>query len=276
MYNPETESWDEYHDLITDQSIIALVADDGVIYGGTSVFGGNGIEPSQEAGVVFAFDLDSRELLWTTPIDGLAVTAVAVAGGEIWAATVGDLLILDPSNGEIVDKHEVEPVDWGDYPNGLWSSADLAFSEADGLVYGAVSDHILRIDPGTRQVEQLDGASGRDLVHSEGNTSYWLSGGSLHSASWPLPDPASLVVQLTATLHGYVDSEDVAGPIVDRLSDTLERAYSHLDGGRTTSATKALDRFIRHVDSPNQSDTLSRAAHAALRSMAQQTLVIIR
>ena len=207
LYDPAAETWDEYHDLVTDQSIVALDEHDGVIYGGTSVFGGNGVEPTQSAAVVFAFDVATRELLWSTPMDeSLAVTAVTMTDGELWAATVGDLLVLDPATGELVDEQEVGPFDWGGVPNGLWASADLEYSATDGYVYASMLNNILRIDPDTRQVEKLPGASGGKLVLAGDDTTYWVHEGSLHSATWPEPEPDTTPPTVTITTT-YVDGE---------------------------------------------------------------------
>ncbi|MPV35612.1 FIMAH domain-containing protein [Georgenia subflava] len=274
LYDPETGTWDEYHDLITDQSIITLEEHDGVLYGGTSVFGGNGIEPTQSAGVVFAFDLASRELLWSTPVDGLAATAVTMADGELWAATVGDLLVLDPATGEITHEHEVAPFDWGTVPNGLWRSADLEFSEADGYIYGSVFDRILRIDPDTREVDQLEGASGIKLDLAPDNTTYWIDDRSLFSATWPVdaeePEQgaAQALVDLAAALDAHVANGDVAGPIAHQLANAVTQAQRHVEGDRTEAATRAVDRFVRHLDEPKRPDTLSEAARDDLRTQA--------
>ncbi|MGP9581078.1 FIMAH domain-containing protein [Brachybacterium sp. AOP42-C2-15] len=280
LYDPATETWDEYHDLITDQSIVALDAHDGVVFGGTSVFGGNGIEPSQDSAVVFAFDLESRQLLWTTPVNGLAVTAITVAKDEVWAATVGELLALDPAGGELVHEHEVEPVDWGSFPNGLWSSADLHHSEADGLIYGSVSDHIVRIDPTTREVDELPDASGDMLVLAEDSTIYWVNGGSLFSAVWsgpgdPSPDPITELEKLQKLLGEYVGTGDVAGSLATRLTNSLIQAHRHLNGGRRKTALIPIERFVRQLEASSGSDTLSEEAKEELRPPAVALLALL-
>src|SRR5690606_9399792 len=49
---------------VEDHGVISLAYRDGVIYGGTTIYGGNGSTPIDDDGRVFAWDVESEELLW--------------------------------------------------------------------------------------------------------------------------------------------------------------------------------------------------------------------
>ncbi len=80
---------------------------------------------------------------------------------------------------------------------------------------------------------------------------------------------------LAASLEGYVASGDVAGPIAGQLAKAVEQAQSHLDGGRTTPAVRAVERFIRHLDNPKRPDTLTAAARDDLRGRVEVVIDLL-
>lgn len=201
LYDTADGSLTVHEDLITDQSIVALDYADGVLYGGTSTYGGNGIAPTQPAGRVFAFDMETETLLWSVELPGqLLVTAVAHADdGKVYAGTHGNVYALDAATGEITWQHEVRPYDWSTYPGGTWTSATLAASE-DGHVYGTVGGRVIRITTGDEpSVDTLAGASGSHLVLSGTNHLFWVDGQHLKSAVWPDDD---LIDQCDRVIRG--------------------------------------------------------------------------
>lgn len=202
LYNPADGALTVHEDLITDQSIVALDYADGILYGGTSTYGGNGIAPTQDAGRVFAFDMVTQELLWSVEIPGqLLVTAVAhAADGKVYAGTHGNVYALDAATGAITWQYQVRPYDWSTYPGGTWTSATLAASE-DGHVYGTVGDKVIRITTGDNPtVDPLAGASGSHLVLSGTNHLFWVDGQNLKSAVWP---PDDLLAQCDRVISGH-------------------------------------------------------------------------
>lgn len=66
IHDPVTKQNDVYRNIIEDQSITALAYENGILYGGTSVYGGNGAFPTQQNARVFAFDMATRELCGTS------------------------------------------------------------------------------------------------------------------------------------------------------------------------------------------------------------------
>lgn len=86
--------------------------------------------------------------------------------------------------------------------------------------------------------------------------------------------PGVSIETIQTSLAGYVSDGLIAGPIAHQLANALEQAEWHLEGGRTTPAIGALERFIRHLDNPKRPDTLDEQAAADLR--AQATAILAR
>jgi hypothetical protein len=107
-------------------------------------------------------------------------------------------------------------------------------------------------------------------------TSFYLAS-DIDWSQVPVPDfwaPGSIGA-LRDTLEGYVRSGEVAGPGVWRLSAALSRAERHLDAGRTGRASAALRDFLRHIERPGRSGTVTDAARAALRHRAATVIAML-
>lgn len=191
IYNPETGQLDKYPDLIPNQGIVTLNYRDGILYGGTSIYGGTSSTPVTENATLFAFDMASRTLLWTQEIEGAQIVSgvAAASGGQVWAATVGKLYAFKSDTGRQVYEQEITPYDWSNFQGGTWQFDNLAFNEADGYLYGSVGGKIIRIQPnGQRQSYIVPDVGGMKLV-LDGQRTYWVSGQTLYSADWPMKKP---------------------------------------------------------------------------------------
>ncbi|MGC0252249.1 DUF7594 domain-containing protein [Pseudactinotalea sp. Z1748] len=83
----------------------------------------------------------------------------------------------------------------------------------------------------------------------------------------PAPEPP--VDELRTALDQHMATGAVAGPIADQLTNALDEVERHIDGGRTTPAVVALERFLEHLESPARPDVLTEDAAAELRDLAQ-------
>lgn len=187
IYDPATGKLDEYPNIIPDQGIVSLAYADGVLYGGTSIFGGTSTVPTTENARVFAFDMATRTLLWNREVVGHKIVSAVEAtnGGQVWASTVGTLFAFKTDTGREVYQREVAPYDWSTFQGGTWQYDSLAFNPSDGHLYGSVRGRIVKIKPvGQREMTVLDGVSGSRLV-LDGQRTYWVSGQQLFSAVWP-------------------------------------------------------------------------------------------
>ncbi len=146
--------------LIPDQSIITLaIGRDGLVYGGSSVWGGLGVRPAAREAHFFAWDpVSSSTALDIVPVPGKrAITAVATApNGSIWGWAEGVLFVYDPDCGRIVERRELVPLDYSSASH-VWRDARMEFA-ADGNLYGTINARLFRLEPGTFQLEWLSPA----------------------------------------------------------------------------------------------------------------------
>ena len=70
---------------------------------------------------------------------------------------------------------------------------------------------------------------------------------------------------IRSALDRHVADGAVAGPVVGQLTQALDQAERHLAAGKTHQAEQALERFVRHLDSPSRRDTVTEEAAADLR-----------
>ncbi|MDB1086393.1 rhamnogalacturonan lyase [Streptomyces sp. ACA25] len=93
----------------------------------------------------------------------------------------------------------------------------------------------------------------------------------------PLPEywaPGSIGA-LQDRLTGYVDSGDVTGPAVKRLTAALGQAERHLERGNTRAAVNALERFRTQLEK-QKAGTVSETARAGLAHQAGNVLAMLR
>lgn len=154
FYDPETATCEVHRDIVPGQSVLALACRDGLVYGGTSVWGGYGISPTEEEGKLFIWDVQARQNIWeASPVPGeRAVSALCFdADGTLWGVTNGWLFAFDPSERRMLRRMQLVPYEWrGVYlaPNGL-------HFHTDGMLYCKAVRSIFRIDPQTWEKELL-------------------------------------------------------------------------------------------------------------------------
>lgn len=110
VYDKASGAWTFTRNVVQDMSIIALTADDGVVYGGASIFGGLGTTPpTRTAGAVFAWDVAAARKLWELElVQGIAsVSAVEVFAGVVWALAGHSLFAIDPDGPTILHRLEL-------------------------------------------------------------------------------------------------------------------------------------------------------------------------
>ncbi len=187
LYDPADGSVRRYPNAVADQSITALTYADGVLYGGTMVFGGNGSTPTQTEAKVFAVDVASGTKLWeTTPVPGeRAVSGLTVdADGQLWGITAGKLFELDPATQQTVRTHEVAPFDWSSVSEWNPLPTKVHFDPQDGQLYVTARSHFSRLDPETFVDSAPPGTAAAQLVSHPNGDKYWIAGQHLHRSRW--------------------------------------------------------------------------------------------
>ncbi|NED95664.1 twin-arginine translocation signal domain-containing protein [Phytoactinopolyspora alkaliphila] len=130
LWDPDTNHVDVFRGVVENQTPVSLVLHDGLLYGGTSINGGYGIDPVTEEAKLFAWDPVTHETLFEmVPVPGAPTVSGLVVddGGRIWALAGGTLIEFDPDDRTVVRRVEL-------------------FAQRDGSRYG--NEHVLLIDHG--------------------------------------------------------------------------------------------------------------------------------
>lgn len=98
LYDPETGEYEVYEHIVKNQKVVALRYRDGIIYGGTCVWGGLGVQAVETEGKLFIWDPATRSMLdEVVPIEGeRAVSDLTFdEDGKLWGITAGYVFRYD-------------------------------------------------------------------------------------------------------------------------------------------------------------------------------------
>lgn len=149
--------------LVPDQSITALAYHGGLLYGGTGIAGGIGVEPTQNEAKLFAYDpaTQAKVAEYALPVRGLSeITALLAVDGQIWGFAEGWLFVFDPATRRFVHHSQVLN-DPAYYNPPRWTDGRLITRPNDSAaVFGTIGNRqLLRIDRATKTVAVLTTAS---------------------------------------------------------------------------------------------------------------------
>lgn len=136
---------ENYHNLIRNQSIIALAWDEesGLLFGGSSTAGGGGTTPVEPAAKFFAFDPVAKALKFErVPVEGAQyIRAMCQAGRKLYCISGSDtLFVYDIDKDDIVHTASL----------GVGSVCDISLRTwKDGMIYGVSNKKIFQVDPGS-------------------------------------------------------------------------------------------------------------------------------
>lgn len=141
-----------YPNLVPDQSILSLAYQDGLLYGGTSIHGGQGGTPTKSEAVLFIWDAAEKEKVFeVVPVPGKqAITALHLGpDGNLWGLANGTLFVFDMAAREVVYSHNAFPG-----ANGRWIDGSME-TGTDGHVYATVGGSFFKVDAVTKEITVL-------------------------------------------------------------------------------------------------------------------------
>lgn len=152
IIDPATDEVRSFHDVVPNQSVASLEIVDGLVLGGTTVYGGLGATPTEDEAELFLLDPATGEVIWRdVPIAGeRAITALRQApDGTVWGVTAGMLFQFDVDSRQVVRSQLISPMDWSSVGH-VWTSGELAFA-SDGTMYALVRGDLFRVDTATME-----------------------------------------------------------------------------------------------------------------------------
>lgn len=224
LWNPETNEREVHVAPVPDQSVVSLAEREGMLYGGTSINGGYGIDPVADEAELFGFDPETGEVTFSTvPVSGAeSVNALTFDdAGLLWGIAEGVVFVLDPATGEVTRSGQVFARSGGMYGTGR----GLVFRD-DGFLYGVSGGQLRRIDPVTLESVQLARTGVNNLVEGPDGNLYYSRIATLYRWNFDLPSEQPVVVT-----PGAVTFTDAAGTQDDTYTVPAVDGVQYLVGG---------------------------------------------
>lgn len=192
IYDPEPGSWEVYPNIVEEQSVLGLAYQDGLLYGGTSVWGGLGASPAKGPARLFVWDVRARTKLeeFVPDIPQLDKPPLMIgelkAGpdGLIWGAVDGTIFAMEAKTGRVVKSKMIAP---SEYKYSKWRPIFLRWGP-DGNLYTTLARRLIVVQPDTLEHVQLgDEVVGNFVLDGAGRL-YFPRGHEL----WRVPIPRNL------------------------------------------------------------------------------------
>lgn len=196
-------------EVAVDQGVSSAVfnPEDGLVYLGTNVDGGNGHPNSgqTEAYLVTWDPKTDTKIRQTVPVaDRRGITGLTIGpDGNIWGVAEDTLFIYDPAAKQVVRSVKILGSGYG--TGNYWSWAYLAYSTKDHRMYASLGNRLVRIDPATLAFTNVGIGEGSRLhADDDGNLYFLAYYGSQHLFKYT-PDTVAADTtppEATATIRG--------------------------------------------------------------------------
>ncbi len=165
-----------YGQVVANHSIITLAYQGGKIFGGTSIWGGLGINPVATEAKLFVWDVDGKTKLHEfVPVAGAKAITCLINGndGNIWGIAAGTLFKVNPSTYQVVQSTKI----YNDTRSShLWRPDHLVLNPKDNNYYGIINSQVFRLDNAqTAPVMTALGKTGNYLTLGPNNEMYYTN-----------------------------------------------------------------------------------------------------
>ncbi|MDC3423124.1 carbohydrate binding domain-containing protein [Aquibacillus sp. 3ASR75-11] len=229
-----TGEWKTIRNIIEDQSIIGLAYQDGTLFGGSTIAGGLGIDPTEERAKMFTFDVETEATeVFDLEVEGIKTPEMIGElsfgpDGNLWGIAYGKneeglansaVFAMDPETREIVKSVELyEGVSGGS----RWRPFFIRWDK-QGLMYTTAGRKLTVIDPETlANKELLPGAVHLMDVDQEGNI-YYADGADLYKLPVPIEE-ANLSMEETKIVQGDKSELDLSVTLANAQKADLNGA----------------------------------------------------
>ncbi|WP_159621104.1 carbohydrate binding domain-containing protein [Ruania rhizosphaerae] len=225
LFDPESGDVDVFRNVVNDQTVLSLAYRGGLIYGGTGIWGGIGVEPSTTEGHLFVFDPATSEVVYSgVPVPGAEnVSALTFDNdGNLWGFTANELFKFDPTTREVVLTERYFDFD----DSSIYATGRELFWH-EGKLVGSSNNQLFEIDPETLEMTVLfDDAYG--LAIDRNGSYYYARQANLYR--WVEPE---LVCSQTLT-------DTVNGGLTVAAGDVACLEGARVNGGITVGVGGAL------------------------------------
>lgn len=207
--------------FVKDQSIVGLAADERYVYGTSSVRNGYGLPDTEGAARVFKLEIATQKKIWErSPVASAgSLYAPILIAGWLLVADMEGILVMDPTNGELIAHHRLTETSNSTRRPG-WTAADLvSVGGGTTVIHSAASTTtVVDFHSGTRSR-----IGDRDSDQKFGSRLATLADGRVFAATDETDlaeldlDPASRISNRPADLFSITE----LGQLQVRLSENL-------------------------------------------------------
>jgi len=156
VYDPAADQLSFHPQVVHNQSIVALAYSNGLIVGGTSIYGGLGIKHSETEARLFLWDPKTNQKVFDdVPVAGAPAVTSLITGpdAKIWGIANGTLFVFDIASRKIVSRHELLKVHY-EKDKAVWRGGTMLV-HPNGQIYGTLDKKFFRLDPATMKLNVL-------------------------------------------------------------------------------------------------------------------------
>ncbi|RIX49346.1 hypothetical protein D3P08_22595 [Paenibacillus nanensis] len=241
IYDEAAGRWQQFNDdaFAPNQSVMSLAYRDGLLFGGTTVWGGLGIDPTEEEAVIFVWDTDKNEALKTIKLSELGLDIDETPrmigqlkfgpDGLLWGAVDGTIFALnvdDYQNPVIVKSKMLFP---SLYNTSKWLNYEIEWAP-DGMMYTTLSRKLIALDPETLKFKVIDDRFTNEMTLGIDGSIYYAPEAKTYLYRIAVPETDATLAALT------VDGREVAG-----FSPGILNYEAALTSGSAVTATAAQD-----------------------------------
>ncbi len=177
-YDISSDNLSSTSPLIANHSIVSLLYSGGELYGGTSVWGGLGIQPIATEAKLFIVNpvTDSKDLE-VVPVAGAKAITALMNGpdGHVWGIADGTLFIFDKTNRILVSTHELFSVSAEVKSKHVWKNAALLLHPS-GRIFGVAYGELFELNPITKAKTVISNQASNALTMDANGDLYFHRG----------------------------------------------------------------------------------------------------
>jgi len=161
VYDVETDKHKVFRDVVPKQSLISFAYKNGLLYCGTTISGGLGIEPTEKEPKLFIWDIkQEKKIFECSPVpDRKGISGLQFApDGNLWGWAQGTLFIFDPVERKVIFNEE--KISYTGEFRHFWRGGYMTNGN-DGNFYGTLFGNVYKLNQATREFVIL--AKGGDL-----------------------------------------------------------------------------------------------------------------
>jgi hypothetical protein len=226
VYDEQAGTWTVYPDIVKNQSVIGLAYKDGKLYGGTTIYGGLGINPVATEAKMFEFDVAQGTKIGEFSLKVPGVQTPIMIGslsigpdGLLWGIVYGKdaannnayaLFAMDPATKTVVKSTLFKNGATGS----TWRPFFMKWSD-DGLLYTTIGRYLVVFDPDTLQYKQLVNGYVNLFTLADDGSIYYSTGNDSYLVHLPVPLKEATLSASTTLRRGNTAPATISGKLVN-------------------------------------------------------------